>query len=292
MVDLQSISKPDAHVAPAPEPRRVLQANTGNAGALEKERGASRLLNVGRIAPLLGKSRSVPGSVIDADDRVRVVDTELTPWRMVCALRITAPTGTFLGSGWLAGRRTVITAGHCIFDANRMGGWAQQIQVTPGQDEAFTPFGSASSVRFSTVDAWLHSQDPDFDIGAIHLGAPLGDEVGWFAVGALPAPDLPGFGINVSGYPADKGGRQQWHHGNRILSVGPRRIFYDQGTFGGQSGAPAFLYEQEGGDPIVVGVHADVVGGTPGPRGIPANSAPRILPEVLEQIEKWVAADA
>ena len=39
-------------------------------------------------------------------------------------------------------------------------------------------------------------------------------------------------------------------------------------------------------------IHAYGTGGTPAGFGITANSAPRIIPEVLDQIEAWIAADS
>jgi glutamyl endopeptidase len=86
-------------------------------------------------------------------------------------------------------------------------------------------------------------------------------------------------------------GTEQWFHANRVLSVAERRIFYDVQTMGGQSGSPVWLHENEGAPPIVVGLHAYGTGGTPFDLGIIANSAPRIIPEVFEQIEAWVKAD-
>jgi V8-like Glu-specific endopeptidase len=144
---------------------------------------------------------------------------------MICALRLHAPAGIFVGTGWFVGPKTLITAGHCVYDRNQMGGWAKEIEVSPGQDDGHTPFGTVTAKRFSTLDTWFNGQDPDFDIGAIHLDQPLGEDVGWFAVGSVPASEVSGYGVNVSGYPADRGaGRQQWFHINRILHVGDRRL--------------------------------------------------------------------
>ncbi len=93
----------------------------------------------------------------------------------------------------------------------------------------------------------------------------MGETVGWFGVGALTDEQLLKRLVNVSGYPASPGGGvQQWWAKNRIRAVTPRRIFYDVNTSGGQSGGPVYIYESESAaDPIVVGIHAYRVGGTP-----------------------------
>jgi V8-like Glu-specific endopeptidase len=98
--------------------------------------------------------------------------------------------------------------------------------------------------------------------------------------------------VNVSGYPGQPGdGTQQWWAKNRIREVTPRRIFYDADTSGGQSGAPVYIIESVGAPPTVVGIHAYGVGGTPQSIPLQVNSAPRIIPEVVEQIEIWIDQD-
>jgi V8-like Glu-specific endopeptidase len=147
-----------------------------------------------------------------------------------------------------------------------------------------------ASAKFTSIDKWVTSEDPDFDIGCIHLSEPLGERVGWFAVGTLSPAELEGYLVNVSGYPGDRGmGAEQYHHKNRVLRVTERRVFYDVDTFGGQSGAPVWIHETENSPPIAIGIHAYGVDAAPG--ALQANSAPRIIPEVLEQIRKWVETD-
>jgi glutamyl endopeptidase len=231
-------------------------------------------------------------TVIGPDQRTRILETHLPPWRMICALEIDSPFGSFIGTGWFAGPKTLITAGHCVFDNNQMGGWAETIVASPGRSGSDRPFGKLTATRFSSVDRWIAKQDPDFDIGCIHLEAAPEQDLGWFGTGVLPNTALEHAMVNVSGYPGDRGdGREQFFHANRILRAGPRRIFYDVDTFGGQSGAPAWVYEDNSNVPVVVGIHAYGIGGTPANLGITANSAPRIIPEVLEQIRAWVALD-
>ena len=104
-----------------------------------------------------------------------------------------------------------------------MGGWAKSINVTPAQDYEVPPFGTLKPERFSTVDRWLEQRDPDFDPGAIHLDAPLGDQLGWFSVAALTDTGLKDHLVNVSGYPAEPGGgMKQWWAMNRIQAVSGR----------------------------------------------------------------------
>jgi glutamyl endopeptidase len=299
MIQLISISKPEPKSS-ALESARELAAfpravTPGSQGPVsERSRSFTFLVGKGKSGPLprgRGVGRSVLESIIDGDDRVRVLDTELAPWRMICALRMFGVSGSgAMGTGWFVGPKTILTAGHCVFSNYFFGGWASKIEVSPGRNGAEFPFGTVESRRFTSTDRWVNSEEPDFDIGCIHLDKPLDVGVGWFAVGALSPAELQDYLVNVSGYPADRGnGTEQYHHKNRVLRVTDRRVFYDVDTYGGQSGAPVWIHEKDDSPPIAIGIHAYGVDDSAG--GLKANSAPRIIPEVLDQIRKWVEAD-
>jgi len=297
MVNLNSVSNPSFSALESTVAEASAKIRTGSAGSAASpgSLSAEMLLVKGKGEPIAPPApigtRSILESVIGTDDRTRILDTEADPWRRICALRISSPNGVFVGTGWLAGPRTMMTAGHCVHHP-QMSGWASSIEVSPARNGAHQP-KVLSSKRFSTLDVWVNEHDPDFDLAAIHLDEPVGDELGWFGVGSLPANALTGFMVNISGYPADRGnGTEQWFHRNRVLRVSDRRVFYDVDTFGGHSGAPVFLYEDEGAEPRVVAIHAYGVGGTPSAFGITANSGVRIIPEVFDQITAWVQQDA
>ena len=300
MIQISSISKPQPAAAALASariaesvPERVVTPGAAGSGAPEPSKSLKFLAAKGKAGPL--RARAVRGAIETiigpTDDRVRVLDTELAPWRMICALRMRGRSGAgAIGTGWFVGPRTLLTAGHCVYSTQFFGGWASSIEISPGRNGAEFPFRTVRSTRFSSVNRWVEAQDPDFDIGCIHLDDPLGDEVGWFGVGALAPEELEGFLVNVSGYPGDRGGgTEQYHHKNRILRVTERRLFYDVDTFGGQSGAPVWIHETDTAPPLAVGIHAYGVGGAVG--GLEANSAPRVIPEVLDQIRTWVEAD-
>jgi V8-like Glu-specific endopeptidase len=295
MVELKSVSKPVSPfeaVAVEAEAPRVTTAGYSGGATDETSRSVKLLVGKGKSGPLLPPFESVIGG----DDRSRILDTDLAPWRMICALRMRGPGGAgAIGTGWFVGPKTVVTAGHCVFSNYFFGGWASTIEVIPGlngRNGDARPYGSVSSTRFSSVDRWIDTEDADFDVGCIHLDQDVGNEVGWFAVGALSPDELESFLVNVSGYPSDRGdGYEQYHNRNRVLRVSDRRVFYEVDTYGGQSGGPVWIHEAEDAPPLAIGIHAYGVGGTPTDFGITANSAPRIIPEVLETITGWVEAD-
>lgn len=294
-IRLESVSKPVTEAEMRPPPARTERAATRVPSAtMEIPPAAMRRLVVGKSeGPIQPPGPIALETVIGLDERTRIVSTDTLPWKLVCALEIDAPWGSFVGTGWFAGPRTLVTAGHCVFDARQMGGWAREIKVAPGRDRERTPFGIVTATRFSTLNAWVETQDADFDIAAIHLETPVFGASDVFAIEALPDAELRDTLVNVSGYPANPGGGQElWWARNRIREVTTRRIFYDIDTSGGQSGAPVFRLEQEGARPSVVGIHAYGEGGTPASIPMRVNSAPRIIPEVVEQIQKWLDQDA
>jgi V8-like Glu-specific endopeptidase len=125
------------------------------------------------------------------------------------------------------------------------------------------------------------------------LAQPLGETTGWFSTAVLPDDQLEKSLINIAGYPGDRGdGKELYHAKNRILQVTDRRIFYDLATFGGQSGSPVWIQKDANSPVQAVGIHAYGVGGTPTNVSVKANSAPRIIPEVLELIKGWIAGDS
>ena len=275
---------------------RLVLAGSAKVGA-GADQGATQQLvyNEARVPAGMGAGiRTVLGD----DERSHVADTGAAPWRIVCHLAVEGRFRSVVGTGWFAGPRTIVTAGHCVFDT-KMGGLAKRIRVSPGMRDGDTSaFGSIEATRFTAAPAWLERGDADFDIGVIQLDAvpgqaDPGDRLGWFGVASLRDAELRDAMVNVSGYPMDKpqprnggmAGTQQWHARNRIVRVTDRRLLYEADTAAGQSGGPAYIIDEPGGTPMVVGIHAYGIEGTPGGT---VNSAPRITPEVMQLIQQWI----
>ena len=275
----------------AAQERVVTRSDQGQTPS-DKSRAADQYLVRGSRPQPLSNPQNIFESILgDVDRRKQILETEMLPWRMLCSLEIESNNGLqYIGTGWFAGPRTVITAGHCVYDQFELGGWARSITVIPGRNgESVAPFGRAESSNFSTTDRWLDAQDPDYDYAAIHLSEDLGTAVGSFGIGVLPESDLQNRLVNISGYPVSPGnGRSQYFHANRIKAVTARRVFYDIDTMGGQSGSPVWAYLDDSENPTVIGIHAYGVGGVPAGLNVVANSGPRVLPEVLQLINEWI----
>lgn len=217
--------------------------------------------------------------IIGTDDRVRVFATSAYPWRAICSLKITAADNSkWIGTGWLVAPRTVITAGHCVFMHDH-GGWAKSVEVIPGLNDTTRPFGSCSSSNVRSVTGWTTSKNRDYDYGAIILpeNCRLGDRTGYFGFSVKSDAYLMSSVHNLSGYPGDKGGNQQWFMALKPKSVSSRVIKYDIDTMGGQSGAPVWL--KVGNVRTCVGIHTN--------GHFSGNSATRIVLPVFNRIQAW-----
>jgi glutamyl endopeptidase len=296
--ELETVNNPQA---PPREVGLVLKTD-GNSGEAPAEYGisAKRLLVRGKgelnkpliVSDLRVVRGSMPESVIGPDDRIRVLDSETFPWRMVCSLKINGTVGGGIGTGWFAGPKTIITAGHCVFHPS-LGGWAKEIVVFPGRFESEIPFPKNPayqkpivSRRFSAVKGWTEDLNTDFDYAAIHIDDPVGTETGWFSIAVLENDALKDLLVNVAGYPADRDfGRNQYFCADKIEKVQSNRFFYAADTYGGQSGGPAW-FQDDSDQPVVIGIHSYGVGGS-----FTLNSATRINDEIFNVLKSWIDAD-
>ncbi|MCU0635531.1 MAG: trypsin-like peptidase domain-containing protein [Gemmatimonadaceae bacterium] len=272
----------DARRVPVPRP----VAELGITGLVESVPSYTRVADAPPPADVVldaahatGIGREWDEAIINRDDRVRIDDVAAYPWRAICALRIRSATGRqYVGTGWLAGPRTVMTAGHCVY-LHEAGGWAQSITVIPAMAGASRPIGSFESRRFRTVDGWVQARAAGSDYGAILLDDPIGDELGWFGVGALDDPQLLRAWANIAGYPLDRDdARHQYFHARLLVQVNPSRLYYDIDTFGGQSGSPIWFTGTDG-RRIAIGIHT--TGGTR------ENAGTRITGDVLANLREW-----
>ncbi|HOY13318.1 MAG TPA: trypsin-like serine protease [Saprospiraceae bacterium] len=234
----------------------------------------------GSYAPADGISATESAEVIiGADNRIKINATNVYPWRAICALKITTKNGRrFIGTGWMISKRTVITAGHCVYMHNE-GGWVRSVEVIPGLNGALRPYSSAVGTSFRSTQGWVNSRSRNHDYGAIILPANtnLGNLTGSFGIAVKNDAFLKAANLNLSGYPGDKGGNEQWYMAQRTKSVSTRVIYYNIDTYGGQSGAPVWILT--GGKRYAVGIHTN--GASSG------NSATRIVTAVFNNLVSW-----
>jgi glutamyl endopeptidase len=190
-------------------------------------------------APVQGPNAE---SVIGVDSRVKVTATTSYPNRAIAYLLVTwANNAQGSCTGWFIGPRTVVTAGHCVFNtaAGAAHGWAKSIKVYPGRNGSTIPYSSTVNYRLFSVTGWTTSGDPKYDYGAIQTKAALGNTVGWFGWRWQSSNTFPG-NYTVRGYPGDKPSATMWTMSGPITNVSANRLWYSMDTYGGQSGSPFY----------------------------------------------------
>ncbi len=249
--------------------------------------GSARERADARLRSILGpqhESARVLEVIQGSDDRVRVGNTTVYPWRCIASLLITASSGAqYVGTGWLVAPRLLLTAGHCVYMTDE-GGWVSQIEVIPGRDAANRPYGSAVTSAFRSVTGWTRDENSEYDYGAIMLPEDkrFGDQLGWFGYTAASDDHLSSAVANLSGYPGDGGptGIQgtQWWHSRTLTGNTERQVTYDIDTVGGQSGAPVWELQSNGGR-YGLAIHTYGTSTT--------NGGTRITREVFDNIVRW-----
>jgi glutamyl endopeptidase len=290
-------SKPKAARVTAGAPLRLrpsFMVETNGGGRVEAVAGFNTAkamslgLKGGRVPPhLRGMRLGAAGELAVArpeftfgdDDRTFIEDTTRLPWRCICQLVIEGVNGReVLGTGWLAGPRTVLTAGHNLLNADPPH-QAAKVWVLPGRSGDAVPHGFYSSANFAVHPEWQQDFERTRDIGVVWLDKPIGNELGWFGLGAHDDGMLRGLLVNNAGYPADKPLGTQWFNAGRILDVRPDAITYGLDTEPGQSGSPIFYFDAQM-RRIVVAVH--VYGETADNLGV------RITPGLYDTLATWI----
>lgn len=196
----------------------------------------------------------MPEALIEEDDRVQANPREY-PYTAICSLKIRSSSGrSYMGTGFFISSRILLTAGHCVYihDDN---GWPESIEVIPGRDKSEKPFGSVIANEFMSFDEWIENKDRNYDMGVIILpeDCPFGEKVGWFGCKTfLDEKEYKGKIFNISGYPGERGGREQLKMSGVGECQGPL-LKYDIDTTGGQSGSPVWIVKDN--KYYVIGVH-------------------------------------
>ncbi len=299
LVTLLGLAFGTADTSAAPnDPRLETVAHAPGSGVTrrpalrERAAGAQGLSRrIGRRPQRADGQREIPehflelGKIFGDDDREPVDDTEAYPWAAVAKTFSHFPNGEWIeGSAAMVGPDQALTAGHIVYDHDR-GGWADEVQVVPGFDLGFEPFGTFFADDLRSLAGWTEQADFDFDIALIELDDDAGDLTGWFGIASRSRQELLDGLLNTAGYPADlDDGEGMWFASDFALDVDDRTISMDRflDAAGGQSGSGVWL--KEGDDRVIVGVLSSETN--------TANVAVRIADDVFDVLDAWLAGPA
>lgn len=180
-------------------------------------------------------------TIFGRDERTRITGTTAVPWRWECQLIITMPDGKqYIGTGWLAGPRLVMTAGHCVHDGGSGKQWASKIEVIPAMNGSRRPYGTYVSRSFISVNGWTRNRNFDYDYGCILLPSNVGNSLGYMGFANYNDSTLRSITLNTAGYPGDKPFGTQWFTTGRVNNLSSRQIYTFMDIKGGQSGSPVW----------------------------------------------------
>ncbi|MCB1060003.1 MAG: trypsin-like serine protease [Calditrichaeota bacterium] len=106
-------------------------------------------------------------------------DPSVWPWKAHCKLIMSSSIGTTHGSGILIDGQYVLTAGHVVYNTD-IDEWVNMIEVIPGYDEGYRPYGTAFSSGYLAWTGWTVAHDWNWDMAVIKLNRPVGAITGWY----------------------------------------------------------------------------------------------------------------
>ncbi len=265
----------EVRIAPG---ENVLKAIKGEAAAGDK-RGA--LDPATTVDPESGAERSIIGG----DNRVKISNTKTYPYSTIGYLEMTNVKGEVWScSAALIGPKTILTAGHCLYNHDEEGGWRDAFTFWPAiNGENDVPYGGFEYDTAYVFEGFVTNYDGSYDavwpydIGVITLQQPIGDSLGW--LGYWNYADLGDFQANLVGYHDDKPAFTMWRSTCTILAegIGENDFSHDCDFESGGNGAPIYLYDTAAKARVVVGVNIGPAGDT--------NWALRLYQPVYEWIQ-------
>lgn len=222
------------------------------------------------------------------DDREKVTSTSSYPWSTICKLFITAEDGTeFIGSGFIVDEFHILTCGHCIY-IHENGGWVDEVEVIPGMDGTYEPFGSAYATYYRTYTGWTDYEMPEHDWAMVTLDRNIGGLTGWMGIRTASSTSSIYTGtLNTAGYPYDlDNGNSMYYDSDTGEGAGEYNHWYWMDTAGGQSGSPVWQKDSDGSRYVLsINAYEDE-------NGEYANMGTRINYDKFDQINSWLEEDS
>ena len=209
------------------------------------------------------------------DDRQKVTSTSSYPWRTICKLFITAQDNTqYSGSGYI-----IIGSGWILLQV--------KVEVIPGMDGSFTPYGVAYATDYRTYTGWTESEMEEHDWALVTLDRNIGSYTGWMGIiSEDPSSSIYTGILNVAGYPGDlDNGYSMYFDSDDGEAADEYNHWFWMDTAPGQSGSPVWIYD--GDDRFVTSINAYEY-----ENGAYANMGTRINNEKFDRLNTWLSEDS
>lgn len=220
-----------------------------------------------------------------SDDRLAITTNAATaPYSAYLQVAAQFSDGTVLqSSGVMVGPNDVLTAANAIYSTAH-GGWATNIQVTPGRYGNSKPFGVHNASQISAPLAWQNTSDLSSDYGLLSLATDIGYVTGWVEMGyAGTVSGLNNYTFSTLGYPTDLGGNTLYYSNGSVDEVAANELVFtdDLDMMAGQNGSPVVF--NSGGVDIVLGLAGQVSGNSEDNRIL------ALTEESFQTIQTWSA---
>lgn len=238
-------------------------------------------LNVDRV--LQKRSDGTCNIVGSDDERVRVKDTQVFPFSAVVSLSMRYGSDWYVCTGILIAESLVLTAGHCVFDAD-LERWPDLIVVTPGLNYMLKPYGETYARWYFSPEGWTVNHNWDYDIGLLALAVPIGKTTGTVGYSALDSTELTSLDHTTAGYPFDWDANKMITTSGSSASITANLICSTIDVCSGQSGSGVWVNQDKVN--YVVGVVSGYGGGC-----YPASRVTRLSGNVYDWLQA-IQADA
>jgi V8-like Glu-specific endopeptidase len=182
-------------------------------------------------------------------------------------------------SGVLIGSRTVLTAGHCVYDREKKK-WADEIEVVPGYNNGNKPFGSANAKTLRTFVGWSTNGSEGWDIGVITLVQSIGNSTGYLGFGYDFDSYFTSNGFASNSFPAESPytGQFMYKQNGTFDNIYSDIVSFNRDSYGGQSGSGYYDYKGC--------IYAVLHGSNSNP---PLTNCVRITADKFTKIRDWIA---
>ncbi len=228
-------------------------------------------------------------AVFSPDGRIKISPTVDFPWRTICKLYVTFPSGNqFVGTGVLIGRDDGIgfhclTVAHLVY-RQEFGGMAKSVEIIPGLDNDYTPFYSAWAVKIRVPEAWTQSPQPEADWACLTLDRQLANFTGWMTLFTTNNLDWYKRVFYCAGYPMDLDfGLCLYFSSDSAVSVDNNFLWHKMDAYDGQDGMP--IWVMDGNTRKIVSIHIGEDSNNQ------TNRALRFNDENTLGLERWIHQD-